>query len=166
MVPADRLRSFAADVLASGGLPRGDAETVARLMVEADLLGAEGHGIFRLPRYMARLLAGGFNRQPDIRIVRAKGGLRRERANTGQSVMALDISVLIDPAALGAQVAAVREDIQSSARRPGFDAIRLPGDRSLGGRPATLRDGVVLSPGLVRELDELADARRLPSLQA
>jgi len=50
--------------------------------------------------------------------------------------------------------------------RPGFDAIRVPGDRSLGGRPARLRDGITLSPGLVRQLDELAAAQHLPPLQA
>ena len=86
--------------------------------------------------------------------------------NTGQSVMALDISVLVDAAALAAQVAAVGEDIRSSARRPGFDAIRLPGDRSLGGRPARLRDEIMLFPGLVRQLDELAAAQHLPPLAA
>ena len=86
--------------------------------------------------------------------------------NTGQSVMALDISVLVDPAALAARVAAVGEEIRGSPRRPGFDAIRLPGDRSLGGRPARLRDGITLSPGLVRQLDELAAAQHLPPLEA
>ena len=78
----------------------------------------------------------------------------------------IDISVLVDPAALAAQVAAVGKDIRNSPRRPGFDAIRLPGDRSLGGRPARLRDGITLFPGLVRQLDELAAARDLPPLEA
>jgi LDH2 family malate/lactate/ureidoglycolate dehydrogenase len=32
-----------------------------RLMGEADLTGADAHGVFRLPQYVRRLKAGGFN---------------------------------------------------------------------------------------------------------
>ncbi|MGA0539759.1 Ldh family oxidoreductase [Neotabrizicola sp. VNH66] len=335
-IPAPVLRGFLAAALVSGGLPEGDAATVARLMVEADLLGAEGHGTFRLPRYMARLRAGGFNTLPDIRPVAQKGGLAlldgdnamghlvmeraahlavdlarshgigwvgtrrsnhagaagvyatmvaeagmaglylavgnanhmapwggtelllstnpiaialpapghpvlldmattvaaygkvklaaqrgqqmpegwmidasgnpltdpaqaaggsllpiggpkgfglslmfgllagtlngaafgrdvidfnaddRTETNTGQAVLALDLSVLGDPAVLAAQVGAVCDDIRASALRPGFDAIRLPGDRSLGGREDRLARGIPLSPALLAQLDQLA----------
>jgi LDH2 family malate/lactate/ureidoglycolate dehydrogenase len=73
-VPAERLVTFARRVLAAEGMPEADAQTVAELMVEVDLLGGEGHGIFRLPRYLDRLRAGGFNLHPDIRINRERGG--------------------------------------------------------------------------------------------
>jgi LDH2 family malate/lactate/ureidoglycolate dehydrogenase len=345
-VPADRLRTFTAAALVAGGLPRGDAATVARLMIDADLIGAEGHGIFRLPRYMARLKAGGFNTTPNIRTIRAKGGvalidgdnaighlvveratglavkLAREHGigwvgtrrsnhagaagiyaaevaeagmlgiylavgsanhmapwggrelllstnpiaiampseghallldmattvaaygkvkmaaqrgetmpegwmidadgnpltdpqraaggsllpiggpkgfglslmfgliagtlndaafgrdvidfnaddltetNTGQAVMALDISILGDPAGLAAEVAAIAAEIRGSALRPGFDAIRLPGDRSLGGRAARLAEGIPIPSGLMRQLDDLAAGLALPALSA
>lgn len=69
------LSSFIADVLAKEGLPADDAATVGQLMVEADLLGGDGHGIFRLPRYIERLRAGGFNPNPDIRIDRGHGAM-------------------------------------------------------------------------------------------
>ncbi|HEX2215163.1 MAG TPA: Ldh family oxidoreductase, partial [Xanthobacteraceae bacterium] len=47
-----------------------DAAEVARLMVEADLTGAEAHGIFRLPQYVRRMQAGGVNPRPRIRVDR------------------------------------------------------------------------------------------------
>ncbi|MFM1862208.1 MAG: hypothetical protein RLZ26_730 [Pseudomonadota bacterium] len=74
LIPAPRLAAFAAAVLGANGVPEGDARTIADLMIEADLLGADGHGIFRLPRYLARLQAGGFAREADIRVARRKGG--------------------------------------------------------------------------------------------
>ncbi len=39
-------------------------------MSEADLTGFDAHGIFRLPQYIRRLRAGGFNPRPDIRVTR------------------------------------------------------------------------------------------------
>ena len=37
-------------------------------MTEADLTGADAHGVFRLPIYVHRLRGGGINPQPDIRV--------------------------------------------------------------------------------------------------
>ena len=72
---ADTLRRFIAAALVAHGLPQADAGTVAELMVEADPLGGDGHGIFRLPRYLARLEAGGFNPAPQIHIDRRQGAM-------------------------------------------------------------------------------------------
>ncbi|WP_127143030.1 Ldh family oxidoreductase [Pelagibacterium montanilacus] len=74
-IAADRLSQFIAQVLGAEGMPRVDAETVGRLMIEADLLGGDGHGIFRLPRYLERLRAGGYNATPNIRIDRERGAM-------------------------------------------------------------------------------------------
>jgi L-2-hydroxycarboxylate dehydrogenase (NAD+) len=63
------LEAFVARALTSVGLPRTDAEQVARLMILADLRGSDGHGIFRLPQYVRRIRAGGMNVQPNIRAV-------------------------------------------------------------------------------------------------
>lgn len=68
--PAAALTAFAVRVFERVGLPTPDAEIVAGLMVEADLSGADGHGIFRLPHYVRRIRAGGVNVRPDIRVVR------------------------------------------------------------------------------------------------
>lgn len=67
---ATAVKSLIADCLAAAGAPREDAETVAALMTEADLTGADAHGVFRLPQYSRRLKAGGFNRTPNIRVER------------------------------------------------------------------------------------------------
>lgn len=72
---ADRLKDFVSGVLQAEGLPAADAATVAAMMIEADLLGGDGHGIFRLPRYLERLRAGGYNARPNIRIDRERGAM-------------------------------------------------------------------------------------------
>ena len=58
----------------AAGLPAADAATVARLMVEADLTGADAHGIFRLPQYAQRIRGGGVNTRPAIDIKRTGPG--------------------------------------------------------------------------------------------
>jgi LDH2 family malate/lactate/ureidoglycolate dehydrogenase len=66
---ATDLEAFVARALTAVGLPPSDAEQVAQLMILADLRGAEGHGIFRLPQYVRRIRAGGMNVRPNIRVL-------------------------------------------------------------------------------------------------
>src|SRR5258707_14401683 len=68
----DLLKTFIASAFQRVGMPEGDARIVAELMVEADLQGSDGHGIFRLPQYIRRIQAGGVNLRPDIRIERER----------------------------------------------------------------------------------------------
>lgn len=65
-----QLAAFIAAAYGAVRLPPGDAENAAWLMVEADLIGADAHGIFRLPQYIERIEAGGLNPKPDIRVTR------------------------------------------------------------------------------------------------
>src|SRR5882757_5343063 len=67
-VPAAAITGLIADALATLGLPADDAAKVAGLMTEADLTGADAHGVFRLPQYVKRLRAGGVNPEPTIRV--------------------------------------------------------------------------------------------------
>ena len=67
-IPATAISAFIRDVLAKVGLPAADAAQVAELMTEADLTGADAHGIFRLPQYVRRLRAGGINPRPVITV--------------------------------------------------------------------------------------------------
>jgi LDH2 family malate/lactate/ureidoglycolate dehydrogenase len=60
--------SFIHDVMVALGLPESDAGKVAQLMNEADLTGADAHGIFRLPQYVRRIRAGGVNTVPRISV--------------------------------------------------------------------------------------------------
>lgn len=343
---AGQLKDFAAGVLRAEGLPSEDAATVAEMMIEADLLGGDGHGIFRLPRYLERLRAGGFNPTPDIRITREKGAMalvdgdngfghlvmkycadeavKRARShgvgwvgahhsnhagaagvyamiplahdmiglyvavgsanhmapwgglemllstnpiavaipavgrkpvlldmattvaaygkvklaaqrgetmppdwmidaegnpltdparasegtlmpiggpkgyglalifgllagtlngaafgrdvidynhddssvtNTGQFIVAIDISSFGDPEQFKSEVARIGDEITGSALRPGFDAIRLPGERAMSVREKRLAEGIPIPPALLDKLDGLATARGLPTLQ-
>jgi L-2-hydroxycarboxylate dehydrogenase (NAD+) len=68
-VAADRLAPFIARSFVAAGLPGEDAQTLAELMVEADLRGSDTHGVIRLPLYLRRIRAGGVNVRPDIRVV-------------------------------------------------------------------------------------------------
>ena len=69
-VPVAAIRSLIDDALTAAGLPREDAAKCAELMGEADLTGADAHGVFRLPQYVRRLKAGGFNPRPNITVTR------------------------------------------------------------------------------------------------
>jgi len=69
IITFDRLRAFIHEALNKVGLPEQDAATVANLMAEADLQGSDGHGVSRLPQYVRRIKAGGFNVHPNIQIV-------------------------------------------------------------------------------------------------
>ena len=74
-VPLERLRGFIERALTAVGVPGEDARTVGALMAEADALGAEGHGVFRLPQYVRRIRAGGLTLRPNIRIERERAGM-------------------------------------------------------------------------------------------
>ncbi len=72
-VPATEIAGFIARALTAAGLPAADAASAGDMMARTDLLGADGHGVFRLPKYVARLRAGGVNTHPNIRIDRRMG---------------------------------------------------------------------------------------------
>jgi Malate/L-lactate dehydrogenase len=74
-VPIERLSRFIERAFTAVGMPEGDARIVAALMAEADALGSEGHGVFRLPQYVRRIRAGGLNLRPNIRIERERAGM-------------------------------------------------------------------------------------------
>ena len=59
-----------ADAMTAAGLPPDDAIKVAALMVEADLVGADAHGVFRLAQYIHRLKLGAVNKRPAIKVNR------------------------------------------------------------------------------------------------
>lgn len=72
----DAIRKLISGVLGKNGMQEDMAADVARLMVEADLLGGDGHGVFRLPRYLSRIKAGGFNLNANIHVERGKGAMK------------------------------------------------------------------------------------------
>ena len=72
-LPIIQAEEFIANVLQANKVPAADAKIVAQLMVKSDLVGADGHGIFRLPAYIKRIRAGGINLNPNIHIEREQG---------------------------------------------------------------------------------------------
>ena len=68
--PWERLRDFIEAVLKAQGVSEEQARICALRMLDADLRGRHGHGIFRLPAYCKRIQAGGYNLNPDLRAVR------------------------------------------------------------------------------------------------
>src|SRR3954470_21052062 len=67
-IAARAVEAFITDTLTAVGLPAGGAAKAAELMLEADLTGADAHGVFRLPQYVRRLRTGGTNTTPTIRV--------------------------------------------------------------------------------------------------
>lgn len=74
-VPAEAIAAFIAAALSAVGLPAADAASAGAMMARTDLLGADGHGVFRLPKYVARIRAGGVNPRADIRVERRMGAM-------------------------------------------------------------------------------------------
>jgi LDH2 family malate/lactate/ureidoglycolate dehydrogenase len=65
---AVELRAFAARLFAAAGLDDGKAETVAEVLVEADLMGHSTHGLALAPRYLKELDEGSMTASgvPDV----------------------------------------------------------------------------------------------------
>jgi L-2-hydroxycarboxylate dehydrogenase (NAD+) len=74
-VHSARLVRFVSDAFLAVGLPAKDATTCAQLMTRADLQGADGHGIFRLPQYIRRIKGGAVNVKPQVRVAREAAGM-------------------------------------------------------------------------------------------
>jgi L-2-hydroxycarboxylate dehydrogenase (NAD+) len=68
-IPAEAIRAFMTDAFLACGLPDTDAKTVAGAMLDADLSGADAHGIFRLAGYVKQLRAGNFNPRAEIKVL-------------------------------------------------------------------------------------------------
>jgi len=86
---ADALRAFTEKAFRQVGVPAEDAKTIAALMIEADLQGSDGHGIFRLPQYIRRLQAGGANPSPKIRVERERAAMALVNGDNGMGHLAM-----------------------------------------------------------------------------
>ena len=69
-IPAGAVGGLISDAMVVMGLPPEDVAKVAQLMLEADLTGADAHGIFRLPQYVDRLKRGSTKARPNIKVER------------------------------------------------------------------------------------------------
>jgi len=64
------VRGLIVDAMTTSGVPADDAAKIAELMLEADLTGADAHGVFRLPQYVNRLKLKSTNPRPNIKVNR------------------------------------------------------------------------------------------------
>jgi L-2-hydroxycarboxylate dehydrogenase (NAD+) len=71
-IPTTAVTGLIVDALGKVGVPVDDASKIAALMLEADLVGADAHGVFRLPQYSRRLRLGSTNPRPKITVLPAR----------------------------------------------------------------------------------------------
>lgn len=57
-VAADEAERFVREVLIGNGVPKNNAEIVARCLIAADLRGVDTHGMNRIPSYLERVRQG------------------------------------------------------------------------------------------------------------
>jgi LDH2 family malate/lactate/ureidoglycolate dehydrogenase len=74
-VGAANLESFIARAFTAIGISAAEAASIAELMTRADVNGADGHGVFRLPQYIRRIKGGAVNIKPKIRVERDAPGM-------------------------------------------------------------------------------------------
>jgi L-2-hydroxycarboxylate dehydrogenase (NAD+) len=86
---ADTLRIFTRKAFQRVEVPEEDANRIAGLMIEADLQGADGHGVFRLPQYIRRIQAGGVNPRPNIRVERERAAMALVNGDNGMGHLAM-----------------------------------------------------------------------------
>jgi L-2-hydroxycarboxylate dehydrogenase (NAD+) len=85
--------------------------------------------------------------------------------NTGQFILALDIACFMPLDAFKAEMDRHLRDLRGSQRLPGFDEIRLPGERRRRLQTERARDGVPIMPAVLAQLDKLADELGLAPLR-
>jgi LDH2 family malate/lactate/ureidoglycolate dehydrogenase len=69
-IPTKAVTGLIVDAMLRVDVPEDDAVKIAELMLEADLVGADAHGVFRLPQYVQRLKLRSTNPRPDIKVMR------------------------------------------------------------------------------------------------
>ena len=117
----------------------------------------KGYGLSLMIGLIGATLNGGqFGREPTD----------AKASNTGQAVLALQISRFGDVTAFKRQVDKVARDIRGSGKLPGVSEIRLPGDRAYAVRQERTRDGIPVPPSLRAALDKLADGLAIDGLPA
>ena len=67
-IDAQAIEAFIGRSLQKVGLSATDAARVGALMAEADLIGADAHGVFRLPQYVNRIRAGGISATAEVTV--------------------------------------------------------------------------------------------------
>jgi L-2-hydroxycarboxylate dehydrogenase (NAD+) len=123
--------------------------------------GPKGYGL----ALMIGLLAGTLNGAAFGRDVVDYTVDSKTPSNTGQSIVAANIAAFADLRAFKEHVDEVWDVMKSSPTLPGFDEVRLPGERSEQIYRERLAHGVPLGDSQRKALDELADRLSIQRLQ-
>ncbi len=84
--------------------------------------------------------------------------------NTGHMILALDIAAFTDPTKFRADIDDVWRQMKSSNTLPGFDEIRLPGERMNRVKRDRAANGIPVPAQLRNSLDQLATDLGVPLL--
>jgi len=115
--------------------------------------GPKGYGLALMIGLLAGTLNGGaFGRDVIDYTVDSK-----TPSNTGQTIVAVDIAAFADVQTFKQDVDEMWDVMKSSPTLPGVDEVRLPGERSEQIYRERMANGVPLSEGQRKILDELAD---------
>ena len=144
LVPAPTLTRFAHRALAAAGLPDAGAASVAALMIEADLVGADAHGIFRLPQYIRRIAGGAVNRTPSITVNRTAAATALVDGDNGMGHLVM------------ARAAAVAAELAAEA---GVGWVGVRGSNHAG--PASLYAAMPLAHGMIGIYSAVASANHM-----
>jgi len=101
------------------------------------------------------ILAGTLNRAAMGRDVIDFNADDASATNTGQAILAIDVSAFTELDDFRKDIDALSRDIRGSQRMKGFERIFLPGEQSHARFQERSRLGVPLPPALVTTLDEL-----------
>ncbi len=88
LVDEKELRSLVTNKLTGGGLDSTDAETVADVLVHADLRGVRSHGVIRTEHYVKRLNAGSLNKNATLSFKKLRPGAGLLDADDGMGHVA------------------------------------------------------------------------------
>jgi LDH2 family malate/lactate/ureidoglycolate dehydrogenase len=77
--------------------------------------------------------------------------------NTGQAILAIDVSAFDDVEKFGERVDKLAREIRGSERMKGFERIFLPGEQSHERRAERTRLGVPVPPALLSALNQLGE---------
>jgi L-2-hydroxycarboxylate dehydrogenase (NAD+) len=102
------------------------------------------------------LLAGTLNGASFGRDVVDFNADEKSFGDTGHFIIALDIARFLPLASFTAEVDRHLRELRGSAKLPGFDAIRLPGEERRRRRADRVANGVPMAGELLVQLDRLA----------
>lgn len=86
--------------------------------------------------------------------------------NTGQAILVIDLAAFGDAHVFKQAIDRLVRDIRGSERLPGVERIWLPGEQSHEKRRRYRETGIPIAPGLMHELDALADELGIAHLGA